>query len=237
MSFCPRRPGRRSRFPLAGAEIRLDGGDRYEYWGSEHEPGVKVFLNGTEVDESQYTVEYANNRNAGQATVTVRGTGAYTGSAATHFTIDPRRLSLSDLQVDGVTPKEYDGTKAAAPKVSAQVLPGDSVAVSYTRAEYEDPYVGKQKTVTVSGLRFGGTDGKNYALQDAGGVLVSDGGEITPRSSGRKKSAEVALGHTLDLDSLVSGTGGGGSPSSSSERPWAAPSAVPPSQRGRPAAR
>lgn len=195
---------------LAGAEIRLDGGDRYEYWGSEHKPGVKVFLNGTEVDKSQYTVEYANNRNAGQATVTVRGTGAYTGSAATHFTIDPRRLSLSDLQVDGVTPKEYDGTKAAAPKVSAQVLPGDSVAVSYTRAEYEDPYVGKQKTVTVSGLRFEGTDGKNYALQDAGGVLVSDGGEITPALFRAKKSAEVALGHTLDLDSLVSGTGGGG---------------------------
>ena len=109
---------------LSAAEIRLDGGDRYEYWGSEREPGVKVFLDGAEVDESQYTVEYANNRNVGEATVTVRGTGAYTGSAATHFTIDPRRISLSDLRMEGVTPKEYDGTRAAAPKVSAQVLPG-----------------------------------------------------------------------------------------------------------------
>ena len=35
---------------LSAAEIRLDGGDRYEYWGSEREPGVKVFLDGAEVD-------------------------------------------------------------------------------------------------------------------------------------------------------------------------------------------
>lgn len=194
---------------LSAAEIRLDGGDHYEYWGSEREPGVKVFLDGAEVDESQYTVEYANNRNVGEATVTVRGTGAYTGSAATHFTIDPRRISLSDLRMEGVTPKEYDGTRAAAPKVSAQVLPGDSVTVSYARAEYEDAYVGKQKTVTVSGLRFEGPDGKNYVLQDAGAVLVGDMGEITPKLFRAKKSAELALGHTLDLDGLVSGAGRG----------------------------
>lgn len=68
------------------------------YTGKPQTPSITVTdTNGQPVDASNYTVTYANNKNVGQATVTVTGTGNYTGTVTAHFTIIPKGTTLSKI--------------------------------------------------------------------------------------------------------------------------------------------
>ena len=83
---------------LSQAEIDLDEWF-YRYDKSPKEPVPTVRLDGAVVPSTDYTVSYANNTNAGQAAVTVTGTGAYFGSKTVHFTIDPRLVLPQEVTV------------------------------------------------------------------------------------------------------------------------------------------
>ncbi len=79
------------------------------YTGSAIEPTVTVKDGETVlVLDTDYTVAYADNTNAGTAKVTVTGRGNYTGDAVKNFTITPRLLS-SVFDTATIT-KVYDGT-------------------------------------------------------------------------------------------------------------------------------
>lgn len=54
-------------------DVALDGASGLIYNGQEHKPGVAVALDGTVLDASKYQVAYQNNKNAGEASVTVTG--------------------------------------------------------------------------------------------------------------------------------------------------------------------
>lgn len=58
------------------------------YNGSAKTPTPTVTLNGTTIPSSGYDVAYSDNTNAGAATITVTGKGAYTGTAYGTFTIN-----------------------------------------------------------------------------------------------------------------------------------------------------
>ena len=85
----------------------------YAYTGSEITPKPVVTLgNKTLVKDKHYTLSYSNNLNAGKATVTVKGTGIYTGSVSASFEIDrapldPDKFELKDAAYTGeaVSPK------------------------------------------------------------------------------------------------------------------------------------
>lgn len=64
------------------------------YDGTAHEPGVVVTYgsNTTLVPNVDYTVSFADNVNAGTATVTVNGIGNYTGTTTETFTIAPKQI-------------------------------------------------------------------------------------------------------------------------------------------------
>ncbi len=68
------------------------------YTGEEKKPAVK-----TSLKTSDYTVSYENNINAGTATVSIKGKGAYTCSAYLSFIIKPKVLqrSMFDVKIDG----------------------------------------------------------------------------------------------------------------------------------------
>lgn len=70
------------------------------YNGSEHKP-VPVVTNGTLpiIKDSDYTVEYTNNINAGTATVTIKATpsGNYSGAASVDFEIDKINYDMSNV--------------------------------------------------------------------------------------------------------------------------------------------
>ena len=61
------------------------------------------------VKGKDYTISYLNNTNAGTATVTIKGTGNYTGTITKTFKIEPK--SISKLTVKGIGTKYYNGKK------------------------------------------------------------------------------------------------------------------------------
>lgn len=68
------------------------------YNAKEHKPGVKVIYQSVTLTEgTDYTVEYTDNVNAGTATVTVTGTGSFTGDMKLHFTIAPKDITADDM--------------------------------------------------------------------------------------------------------------------------------------------
>ena len=92
---------------LSAAEIRVDG--PAEYTGEPVSVNVRVYLNGKRLPASQYTVAYKNNTAIGTATVTVTGTGAYSGSKSADFEI---RCLHRDMEES--TTKEATCTEAGS---------------------------------------------------------------------------------------------------------------------------
>ena len=66
------------------------------YTGTEKKPTVK---NDGSLKSSDYTVSYANNVNAGTATVYIKGKGKYTGTVSLTFEIIPKSLEKSSVKV------------------------------------------------------------------------------------------------------------------------------------------
>lgn len=88
--------------PITAKELTEDNveilnADDIVYDGNEKRPTVQVTDNGAAlVANTDYTVSYSNNTEAGDATVTVRGIGNYTGTVNVTFEI--QAASLADLK-------------------------------------------------------------------------------------------------------------------------------------------
>ena len=68
------------------------------YTGKAITPAITVMDGSKKLTEgTDYTVEYGNNKNVGEATVTITGTGSYKGTNSAAFTILPQKVSLSKL--------------------------------------------------------------------------------------------------------------------------------------------
>ncbi len=74
--------------PVITAENVTVADNGYVYDGKSKKPGVTVLYDGQElVLGTDYKVAYKNNKNAGEATVTVTGIGSYVGTVQNKFTI------------------------------------------------------------------------------------------------------------------------------------------------------
>lgn len=189
---------------LAEADIHIE--DVCYYNGSQQTPKMTVTLHTKVLTEGlDYTTTYQNNVDAGTATVTVTGEGIYSGSASTLFTIHPRKVDAEDLKIETCL-KSYDGTVEAKPEILLDLkenpIPVDNVIVTYDKAVYETPYVGKQIPITVSGISFAGEDGKNYELKDSNLILYTNG-QITTLVPEFKEKVEIAKGYQLDLKEVL----------------------------------
>ena len=84
---------------LNDAVVTVEG--THVYTGSPITPEVSVTWNNTQlIKDTDYTVAYTNNTNAGEATVTVTGKGYYTGTKTATFTIEkatPTPTTPTDL--------------------------------------------------------------------------------------------------------------------------------------------
>ncbi|MEG0919109.1 MAG: hypothetical protein RSE61_04180, partial [Anaerovoracaceae bacterium] len=149
----------------------------FGYTGEEIKPAVnityKTIVNGNNAtldlkEDTDYTVEYENNTNAGEntATVTVTGIGNYSGTpTATTFTITPK--SLTDNAVTLAEDSyEYTG-KEITPEVT--VKDGDKTLnkdTDYT-VEYENNTNAGENTATVTVTAQGnytGTANKTFTI-------------------------------------------------------------------------
>ena len=115
-------------------------GYSFEYAASAIEPVATVTLSGvTLVEGEDYTVEYADNVNAGTATVTATGCGSYTGTLSCTFAIERRDISDATVKIGVLiyaSDYVYDGT--AKEPVPAVYVDGVALedGVDYTW-EYE----------------------------------------------------------------------------------------------------
>ncbi len=144
------------------------------YTGSALTPEVTVTnASGDVVDESNYTLAWSNNVNAGDtASVTVSGIEAYAGVKTQIFTIDARDINTASLAY--TTPVVYQKpSDPAEPGIISEptlTYNGRTLkkGTEYDVAFSDNTAVGAQAKFTVTGKgNFTGTVEKNYSISTA----------------------------------------------------------------------
>ena len=138
--------------PIDDATVALSE-DEFTYNGQSQTPTVAVTLDGKPLTENtDYTLSYSDNTNAGTATVTVTGTGNYASKVSKDYTIAPAPLTITGAVLAA---KTYDGTTAATVEsvgfdglVNSESLTPN---IDYTAvAVFDSPAAGVNKTATVT---------------------------------------------------------------------------------------
>ena len=114
--------------------------------------------------DTDYTVSYSNNINAGEATITITGKGKWTGFITKTFTISPKDISSEVTLEVGQYDNIYSGT-AKEPVITVKL--GDETLTLETDYEVEysnNVYVGTATaTVTFKG-NYTGTVSVNFEI-------------------------------------------------------------------------
>ncbi len=190
--------------PVSSCTISLDTSE-YTYDGTEKKPAVTVAFGTTGLTEgTDYTLSYSNNVNAGTATVTITGMGYYTGSVDKTFTISPKNLEESMVELDTTTSYTYDGT---AKEASVTVTDGAVLAngTDYSLS-YSDNINAGTAAVTITGIgNYTGNVIKSFAIDPAdisGSTVTAVSGEYVYNGTAQEPSVSV----TKDSVSLTEGT-------------------------------
>ncbi len=108
---------------LQGATVTLNDENPIIYDGTAKTPGVTVTLGETALKPTDYTLKYENNTNAGTATITVKGTGNYTGTVEKTFEI---KKATPTLAITGVKQDAtYTGERFSNTYVQTNNNPSD----------------------------------------------------------------------------------------------------------------
>ena len=154
---------------ISSAEITYDAGP-YGYTGKEWKPEVAVSFNVAALTaDTDYTVSYENNINAGTAKIIITGIGDhFTGSTEKTFTINSAEISgCTFAPIADVTYNTKEQTPAVTVANSGRILTADDYDVKYT-----DNINAGTATVTVTGKgNFTGTASKTFTINKAGLTL------------------------------------------------------------------
>ena len=151
---------------ISSAEITYDAGP-YGYTGKEWKPEVAVSFNDAALTaDTDYTVSYENNINAGTAKIIITGIGDhFTGSTEKTFTINSAEISgCTFAPIADVT---YN-TKAHTPEVTVAISGRTLEADKDYTVSYASNINAGTATVTVTGKgNFTGTASKDFAIAQA----------------------------------------------------------------------
>ena len=187
-------------------EITLPAIPDKTYTGEEIKPTFGLFdvtLDGVDaVFPNRYALTYADNVNAGTATVTLTFKNSVTGepdprmgTKSTTFTILPAKLTITGVTAPN---KEYDATTTATVDASSAIVSGlvsgYDVALAYTGA-FEDANVGIDKPVTVT-VNLSGEAAGNYEVMS----VNSPTADITKRAL-----TITVIEQTYDYDGQIHG--------------------------------
>ena len=159
----------------------------FEYDGTAHMPEPTVHDGATPlVKNTDYTLSYANNTNAGTATVTVTGIGNYTGTQGEDFAIEPRALTVTPTagqsktfgEEDPVLAYTHSGAVAGETPAFSGALsraPGDSVGtyeilVGTLALADNSPFLAANYTLSFSPGTTFAIDAKNAGTLTVGPV-------------------------------------------------------------------
>ena len=155
---------------ISSAEITYDAGP-YGYTGKEWKPEVAVSFNDAALTaDTDYTVSYENNINAGTAKIIITGIGDhFTGSTEKTFTINSAEISgCTFAPIADVTYNTKAHTPEVTVAISGRTLEADK---DYTVSYASNIYAGTA-TVTVTGKgNFTGTASKTFTINKAGLTL------------------------------------------------------------------
>ena len=156
------------------------------YNGNELTPVVTVKDGGVEVSDEHYDIILPGGRtNAGGYTIDITakaGSAVYAGEISPTFTINPKSVTITGITVDD---KTYDGTTTAtlnADNATVNDKVGEdnvTVNIGNAAAVFTDANAGTGKTVTITGVAFGGDKAGNYTLASQPTGVT---GNITPKA-------------------------------------------------------
>ena len=205
---------------IEGATVTL-GTDTVIYSGEAQTPAVSsvVLDNMTLTENTDYTVSYENNVDAGTATVIITGAGEnYNGSVTKTFTITKKPVTVSGITARD---KTYNGTTDAVLDCSTAVFDGvnntdkGTLIVRSATGIFDDANAGANKTVTISNITLGGTSAGNYVLADSGNQTKASA-TINPRTvslswsentsftyNGREQGVTATVSNGIGSDSFT----------------------------------
>lgn len=143
-------------------KVEFEKNEAFSYSGNELRPSVNVYYNRHRLDSiqmnegSDYTLSYADNTNAGTATITLTGIGNFSGTKNVTFTIEPKKIDSPTF--DGLK-SEYTYTgQAIEPEFT--LMDGDTVIPS---SEYEVIYSDNTEVGTAT-VTIKDASGGNYEV-------------------------------------------------------------------------
>lgn len=135
----------------------------YTYTGSPIAPPVRIEDGGALlVSGVDYEVSYAQNVDAGTATVTIKGIGKYTGSTSTTFQIMPQQLGRA--KVSSISDQIYNGKEQNPP---VTVTSGDKTLENgkdYTLVYVNSSTPGMASVIVKGEGNYTGTQTVNYKI-------------------------------------------------------------------------
>ncbi|MBE6046265.1 MAG: hypothetical protein E7221_06150 [Clostridiales bacterium] len=173
------------------ADVKVAPIDAVTYNGEAWTPEITVTKDETPlVKDTDYTVEYADNTNAGTAKVFVKGAGEYKGGGKNvTFTINP--APIDETVVPTITATTYTG-KAITPEVT--VTAGDKTLVKdtdYTVAYANNINAGTAK-ITVKGEgNYAGEATATFTINPAAQKLTMSAAQKTVKFKKLKKKAQT----------------------------------------------
>ena len=187
-------------------DAEVSGLDNQFYDGSAKTPAPKVTFGGTTlVEGTDYEVAYANNVNAGTATLTLTGKGAYAGTKTVEFPISAK--SIKGATVSSIADQAFTGF-AVTPQVS--VKDGDAElaeGMDYTLSYDANVNAGTARVVVTGTGNYKGTLDATFKINQASMSQVevimpnqfATGSAITPKPVS-VKLGEYTLTEGVDFD-------------------------------------
>ncbi|MCD7842558.1 MAG: CAP domain-containing protein [Lachnospiraceae bacterium] len=165
------------------------------YNGIAQTPTVTVRYGSAMLTENtDYTVSYSNNTNAGTASVTVTGTGSYTGSLSKTFTIAPAAVSGATITLSESS-YTWDGS-AKTPSVTVNYGGRTLTAGTDYTIAYSNNTTPGTATVTVSGKgNYTGTAQKTFTINKASQLVTAS-----------VSASSIAVGGTTTITASGQGT-------------------------------
>ncbi|GAB6394313.1 MAG: hypothetical protein MdMp024_0625 [Bacteroidales bacterium] len=166
------------------------------YTGASIQPAVTVMDGSRTLTLGMdYTVYYSNNVNAGTATVTIVGTGNYTGTATGTFTIVRSRIPIQESWVQ-VIPDQYYTGYSIRPAVTVSGL---TQGVDYTVSYYNNTAAGTAIAIVTGIGDYSGQVAQSFRIVDTGAEEAASAVlRITPTAGGILVSG-LTPGKTLSI--------------------------------------
>jgi hypothetical protein len=130
-------------------------------------------------DTADFTESY-DNKNAGTGKSLIPAGAVNDGNAGSNYavtflnsasgTINPAMLTVTATGIR----RRFNGTTIANVTLSDSRIAGDSITDQFASAAFASASVGRNKTVTVTGISVSGTDAANYMLQNTTATTTAD---------------------------------------------------------------